>query len=58
VSDPLLVRPIAGARSYDVAPDGRILAIREDGSVRSDHIVVVQRWLDNVRVQRAGGPPQ
>jgi hypothetical protein len=40
------VRPIAGARSFDVAPDGRILAIREDGSVRSDHIVVVQNWQE------------
>ena len=49
VTDPLLVRPIAGARSFDVAPDGRILAIREDGRVRSDHIVVVQNWLGEGR---------
>jgi len=51
VSDPLLVRPIAGARSFDVAPDGRILAIREDDSVRSDHIVVVQHWLGEARAR-------
>ena len=49
VTDPLLVRPIAGARPFDVAPDGRILAIRDDGSIRSDHIVVVQNWLGEAR---------
>jgi len=37
--------------SFDVAPDGRILAIREDGSVRSDHIVVVQNWLGEARAR-------
>jgi serine/threonine-protein kinase len=51
VNDPLLVRPIAGARSFDVAPDGRILVIKEDGSVRSDHIVVVQNWLPEARAR-------
>ena len=34
-------------------PDGRILAIKEDDSVRSDHIVVVQNWLDDVRARNA-----
>lgn len=48
-SDPLLPRAVAGGRLFDVAPDGRILAIREDGSVRSDHIVVVQNWLHQGR---------
>ena len=46
VNDPLLVLLQAGAsaKPFDVAPDGRILAIKEDDSVRSDHIVVVQNW--------------
>ena len=57
VSDPMLTRPIAGARAFDVAPDGRILAIREDGSVRSDHIVVVQNWLTNARPRGVEGGP-
>ena len=37
----------AGAQSkpFDVTPDGRILAIKEDDSIRPDHIVVVQNWL-------------
>lgn len=48
-SDPLLPRAVAGGRLFDVAPDGRILAIREDGSVRSDHIVVVQNSLHQGR---------
>ena len=56
VNDPLLVRVIAGARSFDVAPDGRILAIREDGSVRSDHIVVVQNWLGEARARSTNVP--
>jgi hypothetical protein len=56
VSDPLLVRPTAGGRPFDVAPDGRILAIREDGSVRSDHIVVVQNWRGEGRRPREEGP--
>jgi hypothetical protein len=37
VNDPLFVRVTAGARPFDIAPDGRILAIKEDGSIRSDH---------------------
>lgn len=36
-------------RPYHVAPDGRILAIKEDDSVRSDHIVVVQNCLTEAR---------
>ena len=55
VNDPLLVRVTAGARPFDVAPDGRILAIKEDGSIRSDHIVVVQNWLNEVRARNAQG---
>jgi len=51
VSDPLHAELIAGAKPYDVAPDGRILAIREDGSIRSDHIVVVQNWLGEARAR-------
>ena len=55
VNDPLLVRVVAGARPFDVAQDGRILAIKEDGSVRSDHIVVVQNWLSEVRARNTEG---
>jgi Tol biopolymer transport system component len=45
VNDPLLVlQPGASWKSFDVAPDGRFLVIKEDDSVRSDHIVVVQNW--------------
>ena len=53
VNDPLLVRVAAGARPFDIAPDGRILAIKEDGSIRSDHIVVVQNWFAEVRARDA-----
>jgi serine/threonine-protein kinase len=49
VNDALLTPPITGARPFDVASDGRILAIREDDRIRSDHIVVVQNWLSEVR---------
>ena len=45
VNDPLLVQGGAASKPFDVAPDGRILAIKEDDSIRSDHIVVVQNWL-------------
>jgi hypothetical protein len=41
-----------------VAPDGRILAIREDDSVRSDHIVVVQNWLANARARGVDERPR
>jgi hypothetical protein len=45
VNDPLLVvQPGASWKSVDVAPDGRFLVIREDDSIRSDHVVVVQNW--------------
>jgi eukaryotic-like serine/threonine-protein kinase len=44
VNDPLLVQRGPGSKTFDVAPDGRILNIKEDDSVRSDHIVVVQNW--------------
>jgi hypothetical protein len=55
VNDPLFVRVTAGARPFDIAPDGRILAIKEDGSIRSDHIVIVQNWLNEVRARNADG---
>ncbi len=53
VNEPLLAELIAGAKPFDVGPDGRILAIKEDGSVRSDHVVVVQNWLSEVRTRHA-----
>ena len=37
VDEPLLVGGAEAIRAYDVGPDGRILAIEEDDSVRSDH---------------------
>jgi hypothetical protein len=49
VDEPLLVEGSGAIRAYDVAPDGRILAIKEDDSVGSDHIVVVQNGLSEVR---------
>jgi Tol biopolymer transport system component len=55
VSDPLLAELIAGAKPYDIAPDGRILAIREDGSIRSDHVVVVQNWLSEAQARMPEG---
>ena len=46
VNEPLLAQDSAAAvRQYDVALDGRILAIKEDDSARFDYIVVVQNWL-------------
>jgi Tol biopolymer transport system component len=48
INEPLLAQDGA-VRQYDVAPDDRILAIKEDDSVRSDHIVVVQNWLSEAR---------
>src|SRR6185295_6419933 len=53
VNDPLLVPGGAANKPFDVAPDGRILAIKEDASVRPDHIVVVQNWLSDVRARNA-----
>jgi hypothetical protein len=61
VNDPLIVLAGAGGKSFDLAPDGRILAIKEDGSIRSDHIVVVQNWLGDVRARAVEGsrrPPE
>jgi Tol biopolymer transport system component len=49
VDEPLLVQDGISQKTYDVAPDGRILAIKEDDSVRSDYIVVVQNWLSEAR---------
>ena len=51
VNDPRLVRSISGARPFDVAPDGRVLVIREEDSVRSDQIVIVQNWLADVQAR-------
>ena len=48
VTEPLLTQDVA-VRQYDVALDGRILAIKEDDSVRFDYIVVVQNWLSEAR---------
>jgi serine/threonine-protein kinase len=44
LNDPLVGQFGAGNKPFAVAPDGRILAIREDDSVRPDHIVVLQNW--------------
>jgi eukaryotic-like serine/threonine-protein kinase len=49
VNEPLLVQDGTPAKEYDVAPDGRILALKEDDSVRYDYIVVVQNWLSEAR---------
>ena len=48
VNEPLLAQDGSG-RQYDVAPDDRILAVKEDDSVHSDHIIVVQNWLSEAR---------
>jgi Tol biopolymer transport system component len=53
LDDPLVGQAGAGSKPFAVAPDGRILAIREDGSVRSDHIVLVQNWLAETGSRRA-----
>jgi hypothetical protein len=58
VNDPLIVLSGAGGKSFDLAPDGRILAIKEDDSVRSDHIVVVQNWLSEVRARDVEARPR
>jgi hypothetical protein len=49
VNEPLLAQDNGTVRQYDVAPDGRILAVKEDDSVRFDYIVVVQNWLSEAR---------
>ena len=49
VDEPLLAQDSGAMRQYDVAPDGRILAVKEDDSVRFDYIVVVQNWLSEAR---------
>jgi dipeptidyl aminopeptidase/acylaminoacyl peptidase len=49
VNEPLLVQDGAPAKDYDIAPDGRILALKEDDSARFDYIVVVQNWLSETR---------
>jgi hypothetical protein len=53
LDDPLIAQAGAGTKFFDVAPDGRILAIKDDGSVRSDHIVVVQNWLSDTRAMQS-----
>jgi len=49
VNEPLLVQDGLGVKDYDVAPDGRIFALKEDDSARSDYIIVVQNWLSEAR---------
>jgi Tol biopolymer transport system component len=49
VNEPLLVQDSSTFRPYDVAPDGRVLAIKEDDSAHLDYIVVVQNWLSEAR---------
>ena len=53
VLDDPLVGGRVGTKPFAVAPDGRILAVKEDSSVRSDHVVVVQNWLAEVRARSA-----
>jgi eukaryotic-like serine/threonine-protein kinase len=55
VNEPLLVQDASRFKEYDVAPDGRILALKEDDSVRSDYIVVVQNWLSEARALLSAG---
>jgi hypothetical protein len=33
------------------SPDGRVLAIRDDDGVRSDHLVIVQNWLSEAQAR-------
>lgn len=49
VNETLLAQDSGATRQYDIALDGRILAIKEDDSVRFDYIVVVQNWLSEAR---------
>ena len=49
INEPLLAQDNGTVRQHDVAPDGRILAIKEDDSARFDYIVVVQNWLSEAR---------
>ena len=44
LNDPLVGQFGAGNKPFAVAPDGRIIAIREDDNVKPDHIVVLQNW--------------
>jgi eukaryotic-like serine/threonine-protein kinase len=53
LDDPLVGQFGAGSRPFAVAPDGRILAIREDDSVKPDHIVVLQNWRASTDASRA-----
>jgi Tol biopolymer transport system component len=55
VEDGLIVQSGAQSKPFDVAPDGRILAIKEDDSIRSDHVVVVQNWLGDVKARSTDG---
>ena len=36
-------------RTYDVAPDGRFLMIREDTSLAPASLVVVQNWIEELK---------
>ena len=53
LDDPLVGQFGAGNKPFAVAPDGRILAIREDDSVKPDHIVVLQNWRAAADAARA-----
>ena len=55
VEDGLIVQSGAQSKPFDVAPDGRILAIKEDDSIRPDHVVVVQNWLGDVKARSTDG---
>ena len=50
-----IVQSGAQSKPFDVAPDGRILAIKEDDSIRSDHVVVAQNWLSDVKARSTDG---
>ena len=52
LDDPLVGRFGAGNMPLAVAPDGRILAIREDDSVKPDHVVVLQNWRASTNAPR------
>ncbi len=37
-------------RSYDVAPDGRFLMMKEASSSRSDQLIIVQNWFEELEL--------
>ena len=52
LDDALVGRFGAGNMPFAVAPDGRILAVREDDSVKPDHIVVLRNWRASTNAPR------